>query len=331
VRQSELLDQANGEGERVPKRSLSRAVPLAMALMGLGSPAATPLSPPSLLSQTGLYAAGGLVHASGVEPYSPRYPLWSDGAAKARWVYLPEGQKIDTSNPDAWAFPVGTKFWKQFSFHGRKVETRLIWKATKATWVFATYAWQPDQRDAVLAPETGLPNQVEIVPGKRHTIPSLADCNTCHTNGPVEILGFSALQLATDRDPLTPHAEPLLQGMVTLKTLAASKRLQPDVEDSQVPIRASTPLARAVLGYLSANCGICHKQEGPLKGTVPQLKQLLVADPAHPRTILDTKTRKAILRHMSNRGGDQMPPLATVLVDEAAVALVRRWSRSGKP
>ena len=312
---------------------MGHALPIttALVLVGLGSFGAALPQPPALLSQTGLYAAGGLEPVSGVEAYAPQYPLWSDGAAKARWVYLPPGQKIDTSNADAWAFPVGTKFWKEFSFHGRRVETRLIWKAAEDGWVFAAYAWRPDQRDAVLAPVAGLPDQMEIVPGKRHTIPSVADCNACHTNGRVEILGFSAVQLATDRDPLAPHAEPLLPGMVTLKTLAAAKRLQPVQEDRQVQVRAASPLDRAVLGYLSVNCGSCHKQEGPLAGTVPQLKQLLAVPPAPARTVLDAKTRKDILHHMSLRGANQMPPLATVLVDREAMAMVRRWSLEAKP
>ena len=309
----------------------SSPIVLALALLGPGALPAAPPRPPGLLSQTGLYAAGSLEPVPGVEPFSPQYPLWSDGAAKARWVYLPPGQTIDTSNRDAWVFPVGTKFWKQFSFHGRKVETRLIWKAAEDSWVFAAYAWRPDQRDAVLAPEAGLPDLVAIVPGKRHTVPSVADCNTCHTNGRVEILGFSALQLAPDRDPLAPHAEPLRPGMVTLKTLAAARRLQPALEPDAVPFRASSPLARAVLGYLSANCGSCHKQEGPLAGKVPQLKLVLAAEAASPRIVLEPATRKAILRHMNVRGPNQMPPLATVLVDQAAVAMVRRWSREAKP
>ena len=78
------------------------------------------------MSETGLYAAGRPGRdRSGEPPFSPQYPLWSDGAAKARWIYLPPGTAIDTSDPDDWTFPVGTRFWKEFTFNGRKVETRL--------------------------------------------------------------------------------------------------------------------------------------------------------------------------------------------------------------
>jgi hypothetical protein len=59
--------------------------------------------------------------AEGVRPFSPQYPLWADGATKLRWVSLPKGGTIDAKDPDAWRFPVGTRFWKQFSFGDRRV------------------------------------------------------------------------------------------------------------------------------------------------------------------------------------------------------------------
>src|SRR4051812_15062313 len=39
------------------------------------------------------------VLAEGVRSYSPRYPFFSDGASKERFVYLPRGAKIDASDP----------------------------------------------------------------------------------------------------------------------------------------------------------------------------------------------------------------------------------------
>ena len=82
-------------------------------------------------------------------PFSPQYPLWSDGAAKRRWIRLPEGAAIDAGDVSRWEFPIGTKFWKEFSFDGRKVETRFLWRVSQEQWVFASYAWNEAQTEAV--------------------------------------------------------------------------------------------------------------------------------------------------------------------------------------
>src|SRR6185503_1868432 len=147
-------------------------------------------------------------------PFAPQYPLWTDGAVKSRWILLPEGATIDTTDPDHWIFPVGTKLWKEFAFGGRKVETRFSWRAS--------------QTEAVFAPEAGVRNAVEIAPGKRHSIPGSLDCRVCHESGPDRVLGFNAIQLSDDRDPLAPHAEPLRPELLTLRSLVQSGRLAPD-------------------------------------------------------------------------------------------------------
>lgn len=164
---------------------------------------------PQLLSETGFGDPEN-------RPFSPQYPLWSDGASKRRWVRLPQGSTIDIASIDRWEFPVGTRFWKEFELKGRKIETRFLWKAREDEWVFASYAWNDEQTVATLAPESGIPNVAELAPGKRHSIPSIADCRSCHDSSRTEILGFNALQLSTDRDPHALHAEPLTPGMVTL-------------------------------------------------------------------------------------------------------------------
>src|SRR5262245_3812814 len=82
---------------------------------------------------TGLYADwASKTVAPDVQPFAPGTPLWSDGARKQRWIQLPAGATIDTTNPDEWVFPVGTKAWKEFSLGGRKVETRLFQKVSAA-------------------------------------------------------------------------------------------------------------------------------------------------------------------------------------------------------
>jgi hypothetical protein len=287
-------------------------------------------------------------------PFVPQYPLWSDGAEKVRWVRLPERAKIDVSDVDAWRFPVGTKFWKQFSWRGRKVETRMIWKAADNDWVFATYVWSEDQADAELAPEMGIPRTVDIGRTRKHSIPAREDCLACHQSSPAVVLGFNALQLSDDRDPLAPHAERLPENAVTMRTLVKNDFLSPPRPDLAIHaprVRASDPIARAAIGYLSANCGGCHNDRVPLDrlGLVllhdsksnhdePEPAQVTAVNatgrytmpgiPEESSRIVapGAPERSALLYRMrSRRPSSQMPPLGTVIPDDEATDLVRRW------
>jgi hypothetical protein len=255
---------------------------VARSISGFEAEVQAPVAP-QLLSETGLYAGAGTTQVdSRNRPFSPQYPLWSDGAAKKRWIRLPDGAAIDVANVSRWEFPVGTKFWKEFSFAGRKVETRLLWRVSRERWVFASYAWNETQADAVLAPESGIPNIVEVAAGKRHSIPSVADCQSCHVSTRTEILGFDALQLSDDRDPNALHGEALAPGMVTLKTLVDEGRMSPrrsDLIASPPRIPADSPRTRTALGYLSTNCGSCHNRESSIASLGLILKHT-VADSA---------------------------------------------------
>ena len=306
---------------------------------------------PQRLSETGLYDSSGAIDARNL-PFVPQYPLWSDGAEKSRWVRLPEGSRIDVSDVDAWQFPVGAKFWKQFLWGGRKVETRMIWKAGEEAWVFATYRWTEDQTDALLAPEAGVSNVVEIARGKRHSIPGIEDCNSCHRSSPAVVLGFNALQLSDDRDPLAPHAEPLSPSAVTIKSLVETGRLyppRPELVADPPRIRESDPMSRAALGYLSANCGGCHNDRGPLArlglvllhdttrdgaeaanvtSVTPPGRYAMPGIPADDSRLVmpGSPERSALLYRMrSRRPSSQMPPLGTAIADEEALELVRHW------
>lgn len=314
---------------------------------------------PRWLSQTGLYDEQGNIDTRN-RHFTPQYPLWSDGASKSRWIHLPPGTQIDISDVDLWHFPVGTKFWKEFSWDGRKVETRLMRKSESSQWEFAAYVWTEDQSDAILAPAEGIPSHYAIMPNKRHSIPSVADCNSCHASSPGGVLGFNALQLSDDRDPLAPNAEGLTEGDLTLGTLLAAHLVtppRPDLVESPPRIRAADPTERAALGYLSANCGGCHNGSGPLARLGFSLLHDVLGDPsaAVPArvTTIDAATRfkipgidpdstrlivpgrpdrSAIFYRMhSRRPSTQMPPFGTVTRDELALELVRRWIQSLHP
>ena len=308
---------------------------------------------PERLSATGLYVRGQVgVVAPENRPFSPQYPLWSDGAVKSRWVYLPPGATIDATNPNEWQLPVGTRFWKEFAFGGRRVETRMIWRASRTRWVFATYVWNRDGTDALLAPAEGVPNVAGVSATKQHSIPSVTDCQACHGTTRPQPLGFNALQLSPDRDPNAIHGEPPGPHMLTLDTLLREARLSGAPREAYAkPPRIQTGSAetRAALGYLFANCGGCHNGRGEIAALGPTLRidALLNDGDAVARELVDQPTRwqvpgvpdgrsvvidddapekSALLVRMRSRSpSSQMPPLGTVLRDSAAVERLTQW------
>jgi cytochrome c553 len=313
---------------------------------------------PRFLSQTGLYSnAAKLTIDPRNRTFSPQYPLWSDGATKRRWVRLPEGSQINVANLEKWDLPVGTKFWKEFSFQGRKVETRFLWQTRKGHWVFASYAWNAAQSNAELASESGIANIADLGDGKRHSIPSVSECRSCHDSSRTETLGFNALQLSTDRDPNALHAEPVAGEMMTLKTLVDENLItprRPELVTNPPRIEATSPLTRSALGYLSTNCGSCHNRESSIASLGLDLRQNLagtgngergtaaapecsavgkrghwvvpeaqeesrIVNPGHPES-------SALVRRIkSRRPISQMPPIGTVVVDREAVDLLTSW------
>lgn len=308
--------------------------------------------------QTGLYAPGriGVIDPRN-RPFTPQYPLWSDGATKARWLYLPPGTTIDASSDADWAFPVGTRFWKEFTLDGRKVATRMLWRVSRERWIAATYAWNAEQTDAVLAPDEGRPGVVEIAPGRSYGIPSTADCHTCHGAAVrTRPLGFTALQLSGDRDPNALHGEPVPPDSLTLETLVREGLMTPqrwDLAANPPRIRTANAQTRAVFGYLSANCGACHGREGdvptvaPFVGTLELLKDADAVARAIVRrstawegsrdratTLIDPAApdQSAVLMRMRSRQpSSQMPPLGTVVPDQAALDAITRWIAQRPP
>ncbi|MFT3915170.1 MAG: hypothetical protein QM704_13925 [Anaeromyxobacteraceae bacterium] len=312
---------------------------------------------PARLEETGLYAdfAARRV-AADVLTWTPQYPLWSDGATKRRFVRLPPGKAIDATEPDAWVFPVGTKLWKEFSF-GRAVETRYMERRQDGSWIFATYRWTEDGKDAVLAPNRGVLAAAELRPARAgapavsHDLPSMGDCISCHTAGPTPVLGFSALQLSPDRDPNAPHREAGSPRDVDLPELAGRGLLvdlPPALLRRPPRVEAPTPTARAALGYLHGNCASCHDARGDLASLGLDLTQRVEPTPgagplatavnvpsryrpagargAVPRIAPGDPERSALVARISSRNPSaQMPPMGTHLVDDEAVKLVRAF------
>jgi hypothetical protein len=325
----------------------------ALVLLAAAASDAQEWEPPATLQATGLYADWATKTVRGDNlPYTPQYPLWSDGAVKRRFIHLPPGAWIDASDPDAWRFPVGTRLWKEFRFRGRAAETRYV-ERTADGWRYAAYVWSEDGSEAVLAPERGIARSVEIRDGVRHAIPSRYDCRACHEGRPVPVLGFTVLQLSPDRDENAPHAEPARPGDVDLRWLVERglvRGLPPRLLAVPPRVAARSATERAALGYLYGNCAMCHNASGPLAsvglsldyaaggGTSGSAALLTaVGRPSHFRVPGEADglservrpgepDRSAVAVRMASRAAAaQMPPLGTQLVDEEAVRVIRRW------
>jgi hypothetical protein len=299
---------------------------------------AQPAPLPRLLSETG-YAAPTTLE------YSPQYPLWSDGATKRRFVSIPQGETIDASNPDAWRFPAGTRFWKEFSF-GERVETRYLEKLPDGSARFAAYVWDRALGDAVLAPEAGQPGAHALGPGVTHDVPSRSDCRACHEGRTSLVLGFNALQLSPDRDRLAPHAGPPSAGAVDLRGLVERgwlRGLPPALLTTPPRIVARSPTSRAAQGYLFGNCSGCHNHEGPLRSlgldfdqsvklvsppsSVGQPSRFVIPGARDSQRIAPGRPRESsVWFRMSVRNpSQQMPPLGSKLVDRAGLDLIARF------
>ena len=141
---------------------------------------------PERLSDTGCFAdARTLSPAPGVAPYDLNVPFWSDGAAKRRWLALPDGETLrpGARPEDAWWAPVGTVLIKHFDAvvgeASRKLETRLLVRRADR-WQGYLYQWDDAGREATL--RQGRHERTFEVGGDawRWEFPSKNDCDTCH-------------------------------------------------------------------------------------------------------------------------------------------------------
>jgi len=206
---------------------------------------------PCRLSETGLFGDDMETLGDGVHPFSPQFALWSDAAEKRRWIWLPPDTQIDTTDMDYWAFPAGTKIWKEFSRDGTRVETRLIEKQESGTWYTVAYLWREDLSEADAVPD-GMMN----ASGTEHDVPNADACWSCHSQQPDKALGFSAIQLAHAPVNESDANELTLARLTEANLLTAPPEGVFEFSDGW------SEEERAVFGYLHANCGTCHNPMG---------------------------------------------------------------------
>lgn len=308
--------------------------------------AVSPLALPEHLSETGLFEEDMETLGPGVRPFRPRFALWTDGAEKRRWILIPEGEQIDTSDMDYWQLPIGTKLWKEFSRDGKRIETRLIERKFNGVWVMVAYQWREDLSDADKVPLAGVPN----ASGTEHDIPGEEQCWSCHNQMPGRVLGFSAIQLAHDAGQEVPGT-PAANEWTLSELESAGLFTDPPPLDLSLP---GTEVERRALSYLHANCGHCHNPNSSVSGrvdmqlwltvdglsaventptyqTTVEVQASLASEEPLPglfRITADAQNlEESLVYARFNSVGEtySMPPLGTEIVDPAGEAAIREW------
>jgi uncharacterized repeat protein (TIGR03806 family) len=304
---------------------------------------------PQKLSQTGLFTnTAGLIPNPGLIGYDINAPFWSDGAAKRRWIGVPNVGQILFNASTAWTFPVGTVTVKQFDItlangDTRRLETRVFVNQADG-WQGYTYKWNSAGTDADLL--SAAQTEVITVAGgasQTYEFPSRAACATCHNAAAGFVLGVGTAQMnRTYGYPLAVDNELRTLNHIALFTTDIGAASQyPQLTD---PLNTTAALSARARAYLETNCAHCHRPGGPtpvnmdLRRTTPiattnTLDILPTAGDlglANARRIAPGhKESSVVWERMRRLDGFRMPNLASHVVDPDGVALIGQWIDAG--
>ena len=289
--------------------------------------------------------------ASGLLPYEIINPLWSDGAAKQRWVSRKDARgKIEFAATEPWKFPAGMFWVKHFELEltngvpesRRRLETRFLVKTEEGVYGLS-YRWGDSMTNAILLPpyptnETFVVHDGGTTRTQVWNYPGWEQCRTCHTPKSGGALSFNTYQLNREVtwDGATTNQ---LAALVALDFFANPT----DVNPEKLPrlVSMNDPIAPAqhkARSYLFSNCSHCH-QPGVVLGptwdgriSTPLSKANLVNGASYfyppPMKMLapESETNSFVLVRSSSRASNlQMPPLATSVVDHQFLESLTNW------
>ncbi len=292
---------------------------------------------------------------AGVTPYDLNTPLWSDGALKLRYAFLPPGARAQYRDDGVFEFPIGTVLIKSFAFAAdmraptenvRYLETRLLIRRTDG-WIALPYVWNEAQTEARLSPAgADIPVSFTDVDGQdialEWAVPNRNQCKSCHDrNGEIAPIGPTARNLNRDFAYADGARNQLARWSAQGSLADAPAGDVPRVPNAYDPTSGSLD-ARA-RAYLDVNCAHCHNPQGPGHTSGLDLrwsqhepiqwgvfKRPVAAgrasagfdfsiEPGHPeRSIL-------LHRMQSTDPGVMMPELGRQRVDPRAATLIRDW------
>ncbi len=295
---------------------------------------------PDTLSKTGCVdPTDAKKPASGIIPYGPISPLWSDGAEKERYMALPDGKTITVNAEGHFDYPIGTVMMKVFKVGGKRVETRLMVRHDDGGWAGYTYEWNDEETDASLL----VSSKSKQVGNQTWYYPTRSECMRCHTDAAGKTLGPELGQLNFEFPYATTN-----RTANQLKTLDHINMFSAPLGDVTQLAAYPNPLGTAPIesrakAYLHANCSMCHRPNGGGGGTMDfrystplSAMQTCNAKPAAGDLgIANSKVlvpgdsaHSLIVQRPSRLDANRMPPLATNVVDTAAVGVLDQWVKS---
>lgn len=298
---------------------------------------------PRALSEFGFFAdAGAQVPAVGVTPYRLNTPLYSDGAEKLRFIYVPKGARAFARGENLLDLPVGTALIKTFAFpvegKRRLIETRVLLHRADG-WLALPYLWNEEQTEARLA-VAGARLDLVTPWGEAisYRVPNKNQCKECHgLDGAVTPIGPKARNLSHD----------WLQDMVSAGYLDAMPQ-----DADQLPLweeRESVAVVKVARAYLDVNCAHCHRPGATASNSGLDLrweqqdphalgigKRPVAAGRGAGGFLFDIvpgSPDHSILpyRMSTTEGGIAMPEIGKSTVDEEGLAVVRRWIEEMAP
>jgi uncharacterized repeat protein (TIGR03806 family) len=293
-----------------------------------------------------------------VIPYDVISPLYADDANKHRFLYVPDGKRIDYQSTRVWRFPQGSILVKTFAYPRdardpakgeRLLETRLLLLGLEG-WTAETYVWDEAQTRAVRTSE-GTTLDVSWIDQSGNTrthpyaVPTTEQCSECHGTGPQQdTLGGRTRQLDRDFD-FGRGAENQIdylarQGFLDGAPPPAAQRQR------LVDPFGSAALADRVRSYLDANCAHCHtlgsgatesglflswEETDSASGSVWGVCKTPIATRAEPcgltyDIVPGSPEQSILICRMESRQKDvQMPEVGSLRVDTRGVELMREW------
>lgn len=294
---------------------------------------------PATLADYGFFADGPAQRpAAGVTPYRIQTPLWSDGAEKLRFVYLPPRAKAKAQGDGLLDLPVGSALIKTFKLEGRLIETRVLLHRSDG-WVALPYQWNREQTEARLA-LAGARLELTTPQGQAisYAIPNKNQCKECHQQKDAVV-------------PIGPKARNLSAAWLTSFHKAGKLDALPKVT-ARVPLwedRAKLAAGPVARGWLDSNCAHCHNPAGSASNSGLDLRweqsnPIAVGIYKRPVAagrgsgglefdVLPGHPDKSIMvyRMGSLEGGISMPEVGRSSVDADGLAVVRKWIREMKP